>query len=149
VEKWTPDRSPGRHKRVGQCRILSAKIGVPKQRNAGNTAKSTGSAVTVDLNRTPVDDILHVTATQRAELIAGMILVRYGTSATYYISWNSETARQACAHHLMLWRAIVDLGQAGVTWLDLGGINTDTAAGVARFKLGLGGTPEILSETWL
>jgi lipid II:glycine glycyltransferase (peptidoglycan interpeptide bridge formation enzyme) len=36
----------------------------------------------------------------------------------------------------------------GIGALDLGGIDTSAAPGIARFKLGLGGTVIVLPGTW-
>ena len=39
----------------------------------------------------------------------------------------------------MLWQAIEALQQRGVRLLDLGGVNTQRSAGIARFKMSTGG----------
>ncbi len=70
--------------------------------------------------------------------IAGVCLALHGQCATYLIGWTDAEGRQANAHHLLLWRAVEDLKQAGITALDLGGFNEDDAAGIKRFKLGMG-----------
>lgn len=70
---------------------------------------------------------------------AAMLFLRHGDAATYHIGWSSEAGRKAGAHNLLLWRAMLGLRSAGVRLLDLGGVNTTTGAGVARFKLGSGG----------
>jgi len=46
---------------------------------------------------------------------------------------------------LLLWRGIAALKDAGTVWLYLGGIDTESTPGIARFKLGLGATPFTLS----
>src|SRR3546814_5562688 len=70
-------------------------------------------------------------------LVAGVVLLRHGTSATYMASWTSAEGRAGQAHNLLLWRGIEALKAGGTQWLDLGGLNTESQRGLARFKLGL------------
>lgn len=70
---------------------------------------------------------------------AGVFMLRHGLSATYQIGWNSPEGRRNHAHQLLLWQAMLALRTRGVRWLDLGGINPASAAGVTDFKRGLGG----------
>ena len=72
-------------------------------------------------------------------LIAGILVVRHLTTATYLIGWTSDEGRAQNAHHLLLWRAMLALKQDDVTAFDLGGYNEEEAAGIANFKRGLGG----------
>ena len=59
-------------------------------------------------------------------------------------------AAASCAPtHLLLWHAIEALIRKQVRWLDLGGIATDRSPGIARFKLGMGGTVATLPGTFL
>ncbi|MBI1364004.1 MAG: peptidoglycan bridge formation glycyltransferase FemA/FemB family protein [Proteobacteria bacterium] len=88
-------------------------------------------------------DVITLTAAIENTPVAGMLFLKHGTSATYYIGWNGESGRKLNAHHLLLWEAIKELKKRGVTWMDLGGINTDDATGVAHFKLGI--HPEVYS----
>lgn len=81
--------------------------------------------------------------------IAGLVLIRHGVSATYFVSWTSDEGRRRNAHNLLLWQGIGRLKQAGAQWLDLGGLNTASAAGIARFKLGLGAEPFTLAGTYI
>ncbi len=73
-----------------------------------------------------------------------MLFLVHGRMATYHIGWSSEEGRKQGAHNLILWNAIKDLQERGVDLLDLGGVNTQSGAGIARFKLGTGG--EILQR---
>jgi hypothetical protein len=86
----------------------------------------------------PKEDALILTALAGNEPLAGILLVVHGPSATYHVGWTSEQGRKANAHNLLLWRGMLALKARGVRFLDLGGLD-DRAAGVARFKLGLGG----------
>jgi lipid II:glycine glycyltransferase (peptidoglycan interpeptide bridge formation enzyme) len=81
--------------------------------------------------------------------IAGMVLIRHGLSATYFVSWTSDAGRQRKAHNLLLWHGIQQLKHKGTLWLELGGLNTVSAAGIARFKLGLNPEPFTLAGTYL
>ncbi|MFQ5970907.1 MAG: GNAT family N-acetyltransferase [Alphaproteobacteria bacterium] len=73
--------------------------------------------------------------------LAGIMLIRHGRAATYLVGWTGVQGRALRAHHLLLWSGILELKHQGLDWLDLGGFNWKEAAGVARFKLGLGGEP--------
>ena len=76
--------------------------------------------------------------------IGAILLARHGAAATYLVGWTSDDGRRLHAHHFLLWRAIEHLKANGTRWLDLGGHNETAAAGIARFKLGLGGEPVTL-----
>ncbi len=90
-----------------------------------------------------------LTARTRGEQVAGVILVRHGKTATYLASWTSDAGRVGQAHNLLLWRGIETLKESGIDWLDLGGVNTESQPGIARFKLGLGGEVFTLAGTYL
>ncbi len=77
--------------------------------------------------------------------IAGVLFIKHGQGATYQVGWSSEEGRKHCAHHLLLWQARSMLKQQGITQLDLGGINDDTAAGIKKFKTGTGALPYTLA----
>lgn len=81
--------------------------------------------------------------------VAGIAMARHGASATYLAGWTGAAGRDTNAHNLLLWRAITALRQTGTDWLDLGGLDTQTSPGIARFKLGLGGELATLSGTYL
>lgn len=81
--------------------------------------------------------------------VAGVAMARHGFSATYLAGWTGAAGREANAHNLLLWRAITELRNTGTEWLDLGGLDTQTSPGIARFKLGLGGELTTLSGTYL
>ncbi|MGY8955831.1 MAG: GNAT family N-acetyltransferase [Alphaproteobacteria bacterium] len=75
--------------------------------------------------------------------VAGLLLARHGSAATYLVGWTGDTGRDVRATHVLLWEAVQRLKALGTAWLDLGGINVD-APGVARFKRGLGGENIVL-----
>jgi lipid II:glycine glycyltransferase (peptidoglycan interpeptide bridge formation enzyme) len=70
---------------------------------------------------------------------AGMLFLIHGRRATYHVGWTSEAGRENAAHNLILWSAMKELKARGVVTLDLGGVNTQSGAGIARFKLEAGG----------
>ncbi len=80
--------------------------------------------------------------------VAGILLARHGKAATYLVGWTSDEGRSKRAHHLLLWQAMDHLRATGTSWFDLGGHNDTSAAGIARFKSGLGGTPANLVGTY-
>jgi len=93
--------------------------------------------------------LLSFSAKREGDLVAGVILLRHGASATYMASWTSAEGRAGQAHNLLLWRALLRLKEDGIRWLDLGGLNTESQEGLARFKLGLGGEVFTLTGSYL
>ncbi|MBL4800412.1 MAG: peptidoglycan bridge formation glycyltransferase FemA/FemB family protein [Emcibacter sp.] len=82
-------------------------------------------------------------AVKGGEAIAGALFLRHGSTATYHIGWNGPEGRKSRALNLLLWNMILKLKAAGVENLDLGGLNTEEGADIARYKLSFGG--EVLS----
>jgi lipid II:glycine glycyltransferase (peptidoglycan interpeptide bridge formation enzyme) len=79
---------------------------------------------------------------------AAMLFLIHGCAATYHIGWNDPERRTSGAHNAVMWTAIEMLKARGVRQLDLGGVNTVTGAGIARFKIGTGGRVTTLSGTF-
>ncbi len=73
------------------------------------------------------------------EVVAAILVLLHGASATYQVGWTTDAGRKLGAHHQLLWRAVVRLKEKAILDLDLGGINDEGAAGVKKFKQGLGG----------
>ena len=90
--------------------------------------------------------ILHLR--HKGVLEAAMLFLIHGASATYHIGWASEAGRAAQAHRAMLWRAALQLRDAGVRRLDLGPVDSSNE-GLARFKLGTGARLTDLGPTSL
>ncbi len=78
------------------------------------------------------------TARLRGRSVAAMLFLDHAPGVTYHIGWSSRRGRNVSAHNLLLWRAARDFGAAGRLRLDLGTLDTVTAPGLARFKLGTG-----------
>ncbi|MEM1396369.1 MAG: peptidoglycan bridge formation glycyltransferase FemA/FemB family protein [Pseudomonadota bacterium] len=92
--------------------------------------------------------VLALEAKAGEERIAGMLFLVHGQDATYQIGWSSDRGKSMNAHNLLIWQAVTTLKKRGVRTLDLGGIDTEHHPGIARFKLGLGGTVVSLSGSW-
>lgn len=73
--------------------------------------------------------------------LAAMLFLLHETAATYHIATTTIEGRARSAHTLLLWRASQWLATNGFTRLDLGPVETETAPGLARFKLGIGARP--------
>lgn len=78
-------------------------------------------------------------ALDQEQVVAAVLVLLHGSSATYQVGWTTDAERKLGAHHQLLWRAVVRLKETGILDFDLGGINDDSAAGVKKFKQGLGG----------
>lgn len=89
------------------------------------------------------------TAHRHGEVIAAMLFLDHAPGASYQIGWTGPEGRAASAHHLLLWRAMRHFARAGRKRLDLGPLDTVTAPGLARFKLGTGALPRFLTGTGL
>lgn len=79
---------------------------------------------------------------------AAMLFVLHGIRATYHIGWTSAEGRDHGAHWLLMWKAMRELPARRITELELGLIDTDDGAPLARFKLGSGARPRSLGGTW-
>ena len=96
----------------------------------------------------PARNLLSLRADVGRERVAGMMFLIHGQAATYQVGWTSDVGRDLHAHNLMLWRAIEELRERGVRSLDLGGVNTQRSAGIARFKMATGGTVRQLAGSY-
>ena len=96
----------------------------------------------------PSRNLLSLRADVGRERVAGMMFLIHGQAATYQVGWTSDVGRDLHAHNLMLWRAIEELRERGVRSLDLGGVNTQRSAGIARFKMATGGTVRQLAGSY-
>lgn len=92
-------------------------------------------------------DTFLLQALDHGDVIAASLFLRHGASATYYLSWTTKLGRERNAGHLLLWQGMTRLRDAGVKWLDLGGMDARTP-GLARFKLGVGADAVTYSGTW-
>lgn len=82
--------------------------------------------------------VLSVSAYYNGQPVAGALFMRHGNGATYHIGWSGGQGRSLNAQNRVLFEGMLALKAEGVTWLDLGGVETKTQAGITRFKMGLG-----------
>lgn len=83
------------------------------------------------------------------DLLAAMLFVTHGHSATYLIGATTDRGRNLCAHHLILSETCDALRRDRIGWIDLGQIDTAANPGLARFKLGTGAQLCPLGGSWL
>ena len=96
-----------------------------------------------------VESVLTLRADLGRDAAAAMMFLVHGASATYHIGWSGDEGRRLGAHNLVLWNALAALRERGVRRLDLGGVNTQRSAGIARFKIGTGGSVVTLAGSFL
>jgi hypothetical protein len=87
--------------------------------------------------------------TRDGRRLAAMLVLRHGAGATCAIAWTTEAGRAASAGHLCLWRAMLQLRELGVTWLDLGPADWRRDAATARFFSGAGASLHAHGGAWL
>jgi lipid II:glycine glycyltransferase (peptidoglycan interpeptide bridge formation enzyme) len=85
----------------------------------------------------------------RGTLLAACLILRHGQTATYQAAWATATGRALQAPRIVLWAAAQQMANLGHDVLDLGVIETDFAAGLARFKLSTGAAVRSLGGTWV
>ena len=105
--------------------------------------------VYMQARKNPNGSMLNYRADLGRQAVAGMVFLIHGSHATYQVGWGNEQGRDEKAHHVLLWRAICDLKAMGIRQLDLGGVNTQRSASLARFKMGLGGQVCQFAGTYL
>ena len=71
-------------------------------------------------------------------IVASILVLLHGSSATYQAGWTTPEGRHHSAHHLLLWTAALELKKVGILDFELGGFNDGSASGIKRFKLGTG-----------
>jgi hypothetical protein len=89
------------------------------------------------------------TVTRGGEVVAAMLFLRHGATATYQVGWTSPAGRAASAGNLCLWRAMLELRELGVGRIDLGAADLQAAPALVRFKTGAGGVVRSLGGSWL
>ncbi|EGY02225.1 hypothetical protein AZA_51760 [Nitrospirillum viridazoti Y2] len=92
-------------------------------------------------------DVLVLRALLDGEPVAGVLIFGHGVAATYQVGWSGPEGRRTRAHHLLLWRACLELKAQGRVAFDLGGLTPDVE-GINTFKRGLGGEEVELAGVW-
>ena len=88
-------------------------------------------------------------ACDKGSIIAAILILRHGTTATYQTAWTNPHGRACNAHNLLLFHAANRLSTLGHDTFDLGLVETDHGASLARFKLRTGATLRKLGGTWI
>ena len=101
------------------------------------------------LTQSAPEDVWIAMAELHGRPIAGMLFVRHETGATYHVGWTGAEGRRLRAHPALLALAATRLHAAGVRWIELGTLDTERLAGLARFKLGTGARAQRLGGTWI
>jgi lipid II:glycine glycyltransferase (peptidoglycan interpeptide bridge formation enzyme) len=81
--------------------------------------------------------------------MAGALFLCHGNSVTYHIGWNGKEGRKCRALNLLLWDMVLKLKKDGFEILDLGGINTEEGADIARYKLSFSSKVIQLAGTYM
>ena len=113
-----------------------------------NRYKSWPAALTLAYAQANPGDAKLFQAFDGKDPVAAMLILRHGRGATYHISHATPRGKQLSAHNLLLWEAASWLSAKGCAQLDLGIINTEDGAGLARFKLGTGARLHRLGGPW-
>ena len=92
-------------------------------------------------------DIIVARAMLNGEPVSGMLLVRFGLFAEYFIGWNGDNGRKHNAGNLLLWHGMLEMKQRGCAWFDLGGY--ETGEGFGHFKAGVRGEVYQLAGEWV
>lgn len=137
----------GRIRDAGSARwLLEQYHALQRKRRFGGPTATTLHHI---IDSAPREDIVMLRATLDGDPVAGALFVRHGAAATYTVGWAGPQGRRHNAGALLLWRGMLALRERGAARLDLGGIDTRRAPGIARFKLGTGGRPYALAGTYL
>lgn len=94
-------------------------------------------------------DALIFEAYEKGHLIAALLVLRHGDTATLQTAWSAARGRATNAHNLMLMTAADRLAALGHDTFDLGLVETENAATLARFKLRTGAALRRLGGTWI
>lgn len=117
------------------------------RRQRGFTGPS-GASLTGAVERLPPGHRFAVVIERGGAMLAGGLFLCHGDMATWVAGWASPAALAEAGQRRVLMGALEELRRLGMGSLDLGGIDTRSAPGIARFKLGLGGAVWILPGTW-
>jgi hypothetical protein len=94
-------------------------------------------------------DVILYTALHQSKPVAAMLFLLHHPVATYHVGWCNDHGRHHGAHHRMLMEAADTFSQLNFQRMDLGSVDTENAAGLARFKIGTGAVVRPLGGTWL
>ena len=78
-------------------------------------------------------------AIKNKEIIASILISKYGNNSIYLIGWSNEKGRNYKASYLLIWEAIILSKKLGCQIFDVGGLIGKNHP-IDFFKLGLNGT---------
>ncbi len=81
--------------------------------------------------------------------VAAMLFLLHGNVATYQIGWSSDIGRKYAAHNRLLAETFDCLAARSFKRMDLGSVDTENTAGLARFKIRSGAHLRQLGGTWI
>lgn len=116
---------------------------------AGKGFEGTPPPVIEAMFRARPADLMVVQGHIESQTVCGVLMLRHGTAATYLVGYNGEQGRKVKANNPIMWGAMMALRDAGVRWLDLGGIDEINTPGIAVFKRGIGGEEYRLAGEFL
>ena len=93
-------------------------------------------------------DVYVCVAERKRETVAAALFLRHGRGATYVAAATEPAGRMLHAGTLLLWRGLTALQDAGAAICDLGQIDTERSADLARFKLGAAAEIYTPCGTW-
>ncbi len=82
-------------------------------------------------------------------MVAAILVLRHGPTATYQTAWTSAQGRICHSHNLLLPHIAIRLANLGHQTFDLGLLETDHAATLARLKLRTGAHVRRLGGIWI
>ncbi|WP_169052605.1 GNAT family N-acetyltransferase [Pseudooceanicola onchidii] len=88
-------------------------------------------------------------AMHQDETVAFMLFLMHGPVATYVVGWTGPEGRRLHAHNRLMWEAMRSFFAKGLCRIDLGTVDTEDGAALARFKLGCGARVRTLGPTLL
>lgn len=94
-------------------------------------------------------DALLFEAYDEGHMVAALLVLRHGSTATLQTAWTSALGRTLNAHNLLFFNAADHLAKLGHATFDLGVVETDHAPTLARFKLRTGAALRSLGGTWI
>jgi hypothetical protein len=89
------------------------------------------------LRKNAGSDYVLFKAMHNGEPVAGLVILRFGSSADSVVAWFGEAGRRLKAGNAITWGAIQEMQRRGCTRYDVGGINSNK--GFASFKSGMNG----------
>ncbi|RDL44047.1 hypothetical protein DN730_10445 [Marinomonas piezotolerans] len=95
-------------------------------------------------------DLVCLRACHEGDLIGGVILAISPEESTYFVGWSNDKGRELYVMQRLLWNSIVYAkNTCSCEFFDMGGIDVLNTPGVAKFKIGLNGTPYTTAGTYI